>query len=344
MKKHLRHFFALGTIVALLASFAPATAGGVAVTLTPSSSSSATEEVTISWTASGEYVTGTTITFTTLDPFASITDSCGGSPDLDLNDDATPNGTFGQATTTASATFTVSTSTGFGGSTDLTMALCLVLELPTGAENYSISLLSSNPVDFGSALFYANGGNTVAVSATVPATLSFAIRNAADSSTINTCALGTLGTTATSTCSYRLRIATNASNGFSSTVAANQDFGTGSATMTNVVDDGTDPVAGTELYGFGYIVAATEGGRNTSTQAYTEAAVENAPTGFTFNADPTAVPTSSKSFISYNAPFKTGAASSPTSTTYVEHAASIHDATPAGAYSQTVTYTVTGSY
>ncbi|MBU1349101.1 hypothetical protein KJ781_03460 [Patescibacteria group bacterium] len=340
MKNFLKRFATIAAFIATMATLTPATAGGVAITLTPSSSSTSPQDVTIAWTSTAQYATGTTITVTTDPAFTSIRDNCSGTVDIDLNDDATADGSI-TATTTNSATFTVTTSTG----ADQTMSLCLQFAFGATARNYSVTIISSNPVDFGSALLYANGGNQVTVSATVPATLSFAIRDAGDTTDTNTCALGSLGLSSTSTCAYRLRIATNASNGFQASIQANQVLGTGSATMTNVVNDGAQPVAGTERYGIARVQAATEGGRNTTTLAFTEPIVENNPALFTFGTDPSPVPTStSQSFISYNAAFQTGGAASVTTTSFVEHAASISAGTSAGYYSQVVTYTVTGSY
>lgn len=340
MFHHTKRYGIILAFFAMLACFSPATAGGVTITLSPDSSSTTPQDVQIQWTASGQYVTGTTITITTGSAFTSIRDNCGGATDNDLNNDTFYDGSI-TATTTNSATYTVTSST----KTTYTMDLCLSFAFPVTAVNYSISILSSNPVDFGSALFYANGGNQVTVTATVPASLSFSIRNAADSADTNTCALGILDISTTSTCSYRLRIATNASNGFQAKILANQDFGAGSATMTNVVNDGTQPNAGSELYGLSLIQGASEGGRNTTTLAFTEAVTENPTAGYTFNADPSPVPTSSaQNFIGWSAAFQTGNAPSATTTSFVEHAASISAGTAAGSYSQVVTYTVTGSF
>lgn len=330
---------ALGALVTMVVTAAPISASGVSVTLTPSAASTSPQNIQIQWTATGQYTTGTTITVTTSPSFVSISDSCT-STEMDLNNDAVNDGSI-TATSTNSATYTVTTSTG----ATLTMNLCLQYAFGATPANYSISILSSNPVDFGSALFYANGGNQVTVTATVPATLDFSIRNAADSANTNTCALGTLTFSSTSTCAYRLRIATNAANGYQTQIQANHDFGTGSATMTNVTNDGAQPVAGTELYGISLVSAASTGGRNTSTGLFVNPAVENNPAGFSFGTDPSPVPTSSaQNFISYGAPFQAGAAPSTTSTSFVEHAASISAGTPAGLYSQIVTYTVTGSF
>lgn len=78
------------------------------------------------------------------------------------------------------------------------------------------------------------------VTATVPATLSFMITDPASLTTEkHTCALGTLSTAAVASCSYRLKIQTNAKAGFTAQVNADHDFATGYATMTNIGAGGT---------------------------------------------------------------------------------------------------------
>jgi hypothetical protein len=335
----LLRLMAFSALVTMVITTAPTSAAGVNLTLTPTASSSSPQNIQMQWTASGQYVTGTTITVTTSPSFVSITDSCT-STEIDLNNDGNSDGSI-TATSTNTATYTVTTSTG----ATLTMNLCLQYAFSASATNYALSFLSSNPVDFGSALFYANGGNQVTVTATVPASLDFSIRNSGDTANTNTCALGTLSLSATSTCAYRLRVATNAANGFQTQIQANHDFGTGAATMTNVVNDGSQPSAGTELYGITLFQSASVGGRNTSTGLFTEAAVENNPALFTFGTDPSPIPTSSaQNFLSYGSAFQTGNAPSNTSTNLVMHGASISAGTAAGSYSQVVTYTVTGSF
>ncbi|MCI0479446.1 hypothetical protein L0Y59_02780 [Candidatus Uhrbacteria bacterium] len=341
MKELLRRVGAFVAFGAMLAAFAPATAGGVAVTLTPNDTSTSPQDVTISWTASGQYVTGTTIIITTDPAFTSISDLFGGGQDTDINDDGTADGAFG-APSANSITYTLSASTGL---VDFTMALGLRFAFDTTPRNYQISVLSSSPVDYGSALLYVNGGNDVFVSATVPAALTFSIRTADDTSDTNTCALGGLSLNTTSTCGYRLRISTNAANGFQATVESDHNFGTGYATMTPVTNDGAMPAAGTEAYGIAYLAGATEGGRNTTTLLFTEPVTEDATPGYTFQTDPSPVPVTSTNFLSHYAAFQAGPApSSVTTTSLVEHAASISAGTAAGYYSHTVTYAVTGSF
>lgn len=338
----------ISLLTLLLNSFGtlPVGASGVTVTLSPSSSSASPQAVTMQWVRSvaSTYATGTTITISILSPSVSTsTFSVSSTSAIDLDQSGADDTTFTSTSTDSQVNITLTVATTTAAST--TFAVPLTFTFDATAANYSFAVFTSDPTDFGAALFYANGGNEVAVTANVPASLSFAIRNAADSADTNACALGTLSTGAVSTCSYRLRIATNAASGFTSTILADQDLATGSATMTAVTDNGAF-AAGTEAYGIQTLTGATEGGRATSTGLFTEPAVEAAPVGFTFDVDASPVPTSSaQTFISYTASaFNTGAAPSTTSTSLVTHAAAINSGTAAGNYTQTITYTVTATY
>lgn len=331
-------------------SVAPVAASGVVVTLSPSSSSSfgapgITETVT--WTRNSasttQYVTSTTITVTITPAITSVSSSSAIDLDQSGSNDTTLTSTSTDGSSTF-ATFTVATTTAVSSTFSIPLT---GFTFSSTAQNYSISIFSSNPVDFGSALFYANGGNQVSVTASVPATLSFSIRNSADSATTNSCSLGTLSTSATSTCSYRLRIQTNAASGFAATIKANQDLATGSATITQVTND-TPATAGTEAYGIGTLTGATAGGRNGSTGAFDQPVTEGGGAGAattTFSTDPSPVPTTTAvTIISYTGGFSVSSTPSLTGTSLVTHSATISGGTPAGNYTQTVTYLVTATY
>ncbi len=335
--------FAVAIIAASAPFAAPVNASGVVVTLTPGSSSVSPTDVGANWTRTSPttYATGTTITLTVTPAITSVSSTSAIDLDHDGNDDAnfTSSSTDGFVTT---ITFTVATTTASQTTFTATSTLSFVTTTP---RNYSIAVFTSSPVDFGAALFAVNGGNQVTITATTPASLSFAIRNSGDSADTNACALGTLSTAAINTCSYRLRIATNAANGFQTTIQADHDFASGSATMTNIGDNAVF-AAGTEAYGIQTLTGATTGGRNGGGTAYDQPVVENGgPVGFTFNTDASPVPTSTAPVIvSYTNSFNPGASPSTTSTSLIAHAAAINAGTPVGNYSQTVTYTVTATF
>jgi hypothetical protein len=316
------------SLVALMLSLMPTLTANAAngITLTPDSGSAVNNITTVAWTGSG-YATGTAITIS-VDQSATLTATSGplgdGNVTVSNNNTATITLTADDSISAAALTFDVT------------------INLPDATpRNYSVSLASSNPVDVGAALFYAYGGNEVTVTANVPATLSFAIRTAADDANTNACALGTLTTAASSTCSYRLRISTNAAGGFVTTIAADADLNSnGNATITQVGDN-VASAPNSEQYGI-EVYGASAGGR--VGPLYTGAVTEESPANFTFDTDTSPVPTSTQNFISYTDAFDAGGAPSLTNTTLVKHFANISGGTPAGAYSQVVTYTVTASY
>jgi hypothetical protein len=335
----------------LFAAQLPADASGVSISLSDGSGTAdagngGQTEITTSWTTSGFYTTGTWLTLT-ISPSATST----------LTDCTTPDTSFATAGDIVKVTSSWSSSAAvFNAAANIATStagsICVSYGMTTTTPtNYSIALLATTSTssftttDFGAALYYVLGGNQVYVSATVPASLAFSIRDSGDLANTNVCQLGTLSLASVSTCTYRLRIATNASNGFVTTIQADHDFSTPSfATMTNIVDGGSF-VAGTEAYGISALVGASIGGRQATSSAFTDPVVEASGASSTFNVDPSAVPTSTSGIIiSFPRPFSAGAAPSTTSTSAVTHAAAISAGTAVGNYSQTVTYRVTGSF
>lgn len=336
----------------LFASQLPATAGGVAVSLddgsgTADAGNGGQTEVTTSWTTSGFYTTGTYLTLT-LSPASTSTLLECNTPDYQF-------ATAGDLTRVTSSWTNTDAVYAFtrGIATSTAGSVCVAFGFTTTTPtNYSIAMLSTTgtsgiftTTDFGAALYYVLGGNQVLVSATVPATLSFSIRNSADTANTNVCQLGTLSLSSVSSCTYRLRIATNASNGFITLLQADHDFSTPTfATMTNIVNDGSF-VAGSEAYGISALVGATLGGRQTTSSVFTDPVVESSFTTTTFDTDASPVPTTTTGIIiSFPRPFQAGLAPSTTTTSAITHSAAISGGTPTGNYSQTVTYRVTGSF
>lgn len=335
-----------------ISSQLPSIAGGVTVSLsdgvgTADAGDGSQTEVTTSWTSSGFYTTGTYLTLS-ISPSATSTLIECGTPDYTFAN----TGDISRVTSSWSATdavyqFVQNVATGTTGS------VCVSYGMSTSTPtNYSIAVYVStstsgvfSTTDFGAALYYVLGGNQVEVSATVPSAISFSIRNSADTGTTNVCELGTLSLSTVETCTYRLRIATNAANGFTATLQADDDFNdSGAATMTAITND-TAFVAGTEAYGIQSLVGATLGGRQSTSSVFTDPVIESSFSTTTFDTDASPVPTSSAGIIiSFPRPFQTGAAPSTTTTSAITHAAAMGAGTAAGSYGQTVTYRVTGSF
>ncbi|MBD3252016.1 hypothetical protein GF380_06245 [Candidatus Uhrbacteria bacterium] len=343
---------ALITVAAFFIALALIPVGASGVTVTVSDGSGTTDagsggstEITTSFTSSGLYVTGTQMTLTVSPASTSTLTDCS-TASTDFGGSA---GSFGSFTTsTAVFTLTENVATSTSGS------LCLTYGLTTTtATNYSISVLATSSTseytatDFGAALYYVLGGNEVTVSAQVPASLSFSIRNSADTANTNVCALGTLSLSQVNFCDYRLRIATNAANGFTTTLQPDAIFNAGgSATMTAITND-TAFATGTEAYGIAFLVGATSGGRSgvgAFDQPVTEAG-SSVDASLTFDADSTPLDfTTATTVISYTAPFNAASAPSLITTSRVMHGAAIGAGTPTGDYSHTITYRVTGSF
>lgn len=352
-KRLLTRFTALLAASALLVSQYPASAAGVTVSLNDNSGTAdagagGQTEIDTSFVTSGFYVTGTTLSLT-ISPAATSTISHCGTPDFLFTATHTLTAATSSWTSSeASYTFNESVPTGTGGT------VCLSYGLVTTPANYSVAILTTssttafNTTDFGAALYYVAGGNQIIdVSAQVPATLSFVIRNTADTAATNICQLGVLSLSQVSFCSYRLRIATNAANGFTTTIQQDEEFNsTGNATMTAITND-TAFATGTEAYGIAFLEGATTGGRSIAgdfDEPVTEAGTST-DASLTFSNDSTPLNFSrATTIISHARPFATASAPSLTTTSLVVHGAAIDAGTPTGNYSHIITYRVTGTF
>lgn len=181
----------------------------------------------------------------------------------------------------------------------------------------------------------------VFVTGSVAPLLSFSVRDASNTVETNSCDLGTLSAAVTSTCSYRLRIETNASYGFSLSLQADHSFRTPAyATMTDVGDN-LPLGAGNEAYGI-MVSGASLGGLNPGTPHLFDQPIQvSGILGTTFDTSVSPVPTSSTVLLDSSSVFS---ATSTAATTLVTHFATISSATIAGQYSQTVTYLVTARF
>lgn len=338
MRGYLVRFLSFIALFGLALTMLPANAGGVGISVTTptngeidSAASTGFATTTISWTSSANYLTGAVVQLT-LSPVPSSTAITQCAPVTTSIGGATF--TFGSASSSGA----VWTLTGDAGTTAVT--LCVRVPVTNGAtlisaKNFSEAIVTSGAaVDFGAAMFYVNGGNDVTITATVPATLSFMITSPSDITLEqHTCDLGNLSMSSVSSCSYRLKIQTNAQNGFGAKIKEDHDLATGYATITNVGD--LHVTAGFEEYGVN-LVTSTYGGRNPSTGLFNEDATAWHPI-----ANDYAVPTLASGFVSSTNAFY---ATSSGATQLVTHKASINGATVVGAYSQKVTYYVSGHF
>lgn len=330
-------------LLSLAAAMLPANAGGVAITAsTPSNGeidSAAADgfaTTTIAWTSSATYLTGATLQLI-LSPVPSSTAVTQCSPVTTSIGGATA--TFGSASSSG-ATWTLT-----GDAATNVISVCVRVPVTNAgslisARNFSEAVVTTGgTVDYGAAMFYINGGNDVDISATVPASLSFMITSPSNISTEqHTCNLGVLNMATVSTCSYRLKISTNAANGFAGSLKANHNFATlGFVTFTNVGD--LHVTAGQEEYGIN-LATSSYGARDPSTGLFTKPAYAWHPI-----ANDYPVPTTLTGFVSSTYPFYVSTTGAVTGATQlVTHKASISPITTVGVYQQKVTYYVSGHF
>jgi hypothetical protein len=280
--------------------------------------------------SSSEFANGNTVTVVTGDAGSALTDCTSATTDAD--GDSTPDGSFGSFSSTG-ATYTFSAAT--TQATTNFATFCLKFPDTTTTGIYSISINDTNDYDYGSTLVYVGDDNDIAVTASVIAILSFALRNSSDTSDTNACALGTLNLTSVSTCAYRLKPATNAASGY--TVQINSDGDLRRSGSGNVADsEDLDPIpegntvaSGSEGYGLAFNGGACTGGSITEQGD--------------FNDDDTPFPMTSTDLYSCDGP-NSPAGTDTTNTALVTHRAAMDAGTLTGNYTQTVTYYVSASF
>jgi hypothetical protein len=199
------------------------------------------------------------------------------------------------------------------------------LTTPVTAGNYIFSVTPLNNI--GKANFqYVGDLNSVQVKAFVPISLSFDIRNETDTINTNICDLGTVTVNAISACSYRLKVVTNAKNGYavSTQFSGNLVNSDGSYTVNNSSSFFDTPIPGIESYvisitndllGYrSYGWGGSMGGGNVIPHFY------------------------------LNVDSKIGGDWPVSGSFIITHKLAISPSTPAGSYTQKLTYTVTPSF
>jgi hypothetical protein len=170
--------------------------------------------------------------------------------------------------------------------------------------------------------------------------LAFSIRNSTDTTNQNSCNLGILSTATSSSCTYRIKVETNATNGYTVYVQTDGGLTNGSYSFSeagvgtgggggNIINNST---AGTEKYGIVVNPGSVTGGGvflNNNFNAGSNSVKINSPV---------AVP-----ILAATGPNLPGSTDT-TNTTLVTHNANISGQTEAGNYSQRVIYTVVPSF
>ncbi len=291
-------------------------------------------EVTFGWTSTNEYVTGTDVLVTLTWSDTNVT---GSSTALAACTGVTtafgePVSYSGQTADTIVITFDDTAAVGAGN-------ICVRVPVEDAGVlyegNFSASVLTSNAdADYGAIEYYVGGGNDVLVDASVQPTLEFAIVDQTNLALeTHECHLGVLSMTDVNYCNYRLKVSTNAIDGFQVSVESDDQLGSGYATISDV-GVSTAVATGTEGYGFA-IFGAVDGGMGTGN--YLDPITVAAP----YNVNDNTVPQAPTLLVSYTAPFL---GTSTLSTTLVQHKAAMDAGTPVGYYQQNVTYRITPSF
>lgn len=215
------------------------------------------------------------------------------------------------------------------------------LTTPVAAGNYMFQVNTSagGTGDFGAVLQYVGGANDVEVRAFVPTNLSFVIRNVGDTDNTNTCDLGNLSTTTVASCAYRLKVGTNAANGYTIQVTTTGNLTNGVQGFANAAagsggTGGTNIVAGTERYG----ARITKGNITNGTTSLASAYDAGATNSVSY------VNTVAANLVTATGPNAPAASGDVTNTTLVTHNAAISPNTTPGNYTQTITYTVNPAF
>jgi hypothetical protein len=318
-----------------------ASAAAINLSVSPSSQAVATTaNITLSFTPVTGLPTGSTIVVSYQSTYTATPSSISSA---DVTVTKTGDSAFSSASESgfSSTGFTITLTT--TGTLNTTNPFSIViggtnkLQSPVAASNNSF-IVSTSVGDFGGVLQYVGQANTVLVQAKINPTISFVIRNSADTANTNICDFGTVDTSTVYTCSYRLKVGTNAANGYTVAVANSGSLTDGVNNIANAAvgsagSGGTNLVAGTEGYGITITPGSVTGsGGTVSIASAYNAGATNAVSYV--NTTPTTV-------LSANKP------NNPTSTTYsslVTQKIAISSSTPAGFFTKTETYTVTYNF
>lgn len=306
-------------------------AAGVSTTVTPSSQTVANSaNIVLSFTPATPITNGSTITIGTpsgYTGFATLVDA-------DVAVAGTNITSSSETFSSPNITSTLVTSANVTTAVTITISNAKLSTAAT-AGNYAFSIITSVG-DFGAVLQYVGLANIVNVSGIVAPTLSFVIRNAADTANTNVCNLLTFSVTAVNDCTYRLKIGTNAQSGYIVQSTTTGNFVSGVNTFADAAPGaaGTNIVAGTETYGVRIAPGTVSTGAISVPTAFNAGATNFVDYSHT---TPQTVLTST----GRNNP---AASNDTTLTSLFTHRGAINATTPAGLYTQTVTYTVTPSF
>lgn len=298
-------------------------------------------EVNLIYQSLGGFNNGDRVQFTFEESAGFILQNTCTNPTIDANGD---NITDGSATIISGNTYEYLFNNSIIGPVDL--SFCVNITTPNNLGSYNVVLNDDNS-SFGSTLFYIGGDNEFNMSAHVPPTISLNIRSVDDLSETSSCTFGTINSTTLipnydnivdtnrGECGYGLAVSTNSPNGFVVQVSANAGLMSGTNEIVSI-NNGDLFLSGKEGYGFASITASTKG-RNVVTGEFNQTITREG----VFGLGTASIPQTSTSIFSHSSTVDYLAGGDNMDLNIIIHGLVIGSGTPAGSYSQDITYTVT---
>lgn len=306
---------------------------GVSLTVTPSTNNVATSgNVSVSFVTTSAMSIGNTITLTYSNSYTGTISTV----NTTVNTVAPSNVSNSVSGSNIVSVLTLANNISNGATVTISTT---ALTTPNTAGNYSFLIRTTN--DFGGNFQYVGQANVVQVTAFVPTNLSFSIRNSADTANTNVCNLGDAFVSSVVSCSYRLKVGTNAKNGYTISMISSGNLTNGTDNMNNAAvgssgTGGTNISAGTENYGV--VVSPGSVTRSGGTVSLGSIFNAGATNSVLYNY------TSNQALLTANKPNNPATSGDTTNTSLVTHNLGITTDTPTGSYQQTVTYTVSPSF
>jgi hypothetical protein len=314
---------------------------GIQFNLIPNfSATNATQEVIAEYAPIAEFNPGDQIAID-FDTGGSFTlDNTCAAPTTDADADGTPDGSATVVTNGGSNidrylyTFTSATTQTIANG----ISLCINVTSPGVAANYRVDL-ADQLGNYGSTFYYVGSENMLNVIGYVDPVLTMVVRTADDttdqgnisgSTGPNLCNLGNLSDAGVQSCSYRLKVTTNAANGYAINVQTDGDLRKNLDAIDNVIEDSTNVSAAVEGYGIQVNPGQITSGSISAVAPFDD---DDSPIGTGTNT----------TLVSATGPNNPQTVDTD-NTTLITHVAEASSSTPAGTYTQLVTYTVSASF
>lgn len=350
-------------------SAAPITITAVDATSTTNEyDSSAASEITLNFTLTNSLGIGDTITVQASDTIDASTNTLG----ADLAECAVPTPTIDSATYSAPVFSTIAatastpeteqavyTLTSATAATPAATSLCITFPAGAAQASYQVVLTTSQG-DAGLVLIHVNDDNDVLVTAEVALELAQNIRLADDTADTNICEIGVVDTTTVPNhdttvdtgaanpggeCAYGIAVNTNATGGFTTTIASNGAMTNGTDTITDVTTgaDFQALTAADDAFGIVSVVPTNTVSLDPD-GLFDDAAILQGDFALNQGTGGTPVPTAATALVSGGGRTDYVQGTDATDLTIVINGIKINGTTPAGIYAQTQTINTTAVF